>query len=144
MTQQLDTTRKPLRTRPVTRRRNLPFQARIVLMALAGGLPATVIALVLLGRADIADSVYRLVAILLLGVWIGFAIAVHRMTIEPLRSIANLLEALRGGDYAIRGRHAKKGDALGDVVAGCLEVHGASPRTPPAPRARRRPARRGR
>ncbi|HEY6101281.1 MAG TPA: ATP-binding protein, partial [Anaeromyxobacter sp.] len=30
--------------------------------------------------------------------------------------IANLLEALRGGDYAIRGRHGRKGDALGDIV----------------------------
>jgi nitrogen fixation/metabolism regulation signal transduction histidine kinase len=114
--QQPETPRPPLRTRPVTRPRNLPFQARIVLMALAGGLPATVIALALLSQADIADSVYRLLVILLLGVWVGFAIAVHRMTIEPLRSIANLLEALRGGDYAVRGRHATKGDALGDVV----------------------------
>ena len=120
MTQQPDTTRKPLRTRPVTRRRNLPFQARILLMALAGGLPATVIALVMLGQADIADSVYRLLVVLFLGAWIGFAIAVQRMTIEPLRSIANLLEALRGGDYAVRGRHATQGDALGDVV---LEVN---------------------
>lgn len=116
MTQQPETPRPPLRTRPVTRRRNLPFQTRIVLMSLAGGLPATLIALVLLNRADIADSVYRLLVILLLGVWVGFAIAVHRMTIEPLRSIANLLEALRGGDYAVRGRRATKGDALGDVV----------------------------
>ena len=53
---------------------------------------------------------------MLLGVWVGFAIAVHHATIEPMRSIANLLEALRGGDYAIRGRHGRKGDALGDIV----------------------------
>src|SRR5262245_64558224 len=33
-----------------------------------------------------------------------------------MRSIANLLEAVRGGDYAIRGRHGRKGDALGDIV----------------------------
>jgi two-component system nitrogen regulation sensor histidine kinase NtrY len=116
VTQQPETPRKPLRSRKVVHRRNLPFQARIVLATLTGGLPATVVALVMLGQADIADSVYRLLVVLLLGVWIGFAIAVHRMTIEPLRSIANLLEALRGGDYAIRGRHARKGDALGDVV----------------------------
>ena len=66
------------------------------------------------------DSVYRLVVIALLGFWVAFAIVVHRATIEPLRSIANLLEALRGGDYAVRGRHATQGDALGDVV---LEVN---------------------
>lgn len=107
--------RKPLYSRPVTRR-GTPFQVRIVLLALAGGLPALLVAFLFLRDAAIADSVHRLVVIVLLGVWIGFAIAVHRATVEPLRSISNLLEALRGGDYAIRGRYARKGDALGDVV----------------------------
>jgi nitrogen fixation/metabolism regulation signal transduction histidine kinase len=107
--------RKPLYSRPVTRR-GTPFQVRIVLLALAGGLPALLTALFFLREAPIADSVHRLVIIVLFGVWIGFAIAVHRATVEPLRSISNLLEALRGGDYAIRGRYARKGDALGDVV----------------------------
>jgi len=107
--------RKPLYSRPVTRR-GVPFQVRIVLLALAGGLPALLVALFFLRDSPIADSVYRLVVVVLFCVWIGFAIAVHRATVEPLRSISNLLEALRGGDYAIRGRYAKKGDALGDVV----------------------------
>lgn len=107
--------RKPLYSRPVMRR-GTPFQVRIVLLALAGGLPALILAFVLLRDAPIADSVHRLVVVVLLGVWVGFAVAVHRATVEPLRSISNLLEALRGGDYAIRGRYARKGDALGDVV----------------------------
>ncbi len=108
--------RKPLRTRPVLRRKGLPFQARIVVLTLAGGLPALIAAFLLLREAPIADSVLRLIVVLLIGIWVGFAIAVHRATVEPMRSIANLLEALRGGDYGIRGRHAKKGDALGDIV----------------------------
>ncbi|MGQ0384775.1 MAG: sensor histidine kinase, partial [Gammaproteobacteria bacterium] len=107
--------RKPLYSRPVTRR-GTPFQVRIVLLTLAGGLPALLTALLLLRDAPIADSVHRLIVVVLFGVWIGFAIAVHRATVEPLRSISNLLEALRGGDYAVRGRYARKGDALGDVV----------------------------
>ena len=98
------------------RRRGLPFQARIVILALAGGVPALLAAFVLLRDAPVADSVHRLIVVILVGVWVGFAIAVHKATIEPLRSIANLLEALRGGDYAIRGRHGRKGDALGDIV----------------------------
>jgi nitrogen fixation/metabolism regulation signal transduction histidine kinase len=108
--------RPPLRTRPVLRRKGLPFQARIVVFALAGGLPALIAALVLLRDAPIADSVHRLIVVLLLGAWIGFALAVRRAIVEPMRSLANLLEALRGGDYGIRGRHARKGDALGDIV----------------------------
>jgi nitrogen fixation/metabolism regulation signal transduction histidine kinase len=100
----------------VLRRKGLPFQTRIVVLALAGGLPALIAALVLLRDAPIADSVYRLIVVVLVGVWIGFALAVRRATVEPMRSLANLLEALRGGDYGIRGRHARKGDALGDII----------------------------
>jgi nitrogen fixation/metabolism regulation signal transduction histidine kinase len=108
--------RKPLYSRPVMRRRGLPFQARIAVLTLAGGLPALLTAFLLLRDAPIADSVLRLLVVILVGAWLGFAIAVHKATVEPLRSIANLLEALRGGDYAIRGRHGRKGDALGDIV----------------------------
>ncbi|MEX1994772.1 MAG: ATP-binding protein [Steroidobacteraceae bacterium] len=116
MTPEKEEPRKPLRTQPVMRRVGPPFQVRIVLMALAGGLPALILALFLVRDLPVPDSVHRLIVIVLVAFWFGFAIAVHRMTIEPLRSIANLLEALRGGDYAVRGRYAKKGDALGDVV----------------------------
>ena len=108
--------RKPLYSRPVTRRRGPTFQSRILLLTLAGGLPALLTAVVLLRDATIADSVQRLIVVVLVGAWVGFAIAVHKATVEPMRSIANLLEALRGGDYGIRGRHARKGDALGDIV----------------------------
>ena len=108
--------RKPLYSRPVTRRRGLTFQSRILLLTLAGGLPALLAAVLLLRDAPIADSVQRLIIVVLVGAWVGFAIAVHKATVEPMRSIANLLEALRGGDYGIRGRHARKGDALGDIV----------------------------
>ena len=77
---------------------------------------ALLTAFLLLRDAAFRDSVHRLIVVLLIGAWVGFAIAVHSATVEPLRSIANLLEALRGGDYAIRGRHGRKGDALGDIV----------------------------
>jgi nitrogen fixation/metabolism regulation signal transduction histidine kinase len=92
------------------------FQSRVVLLTLAGGFPALVTALLLLRNLSIADSVQRLIILVLIGAWIGFAIAVRRAIIEPMRSVANLLEALRGGDYGIRGRYARKGDALGDIV----------------------------
>jgi len=108
--------RRPLRTRPVMRSKGLPFQARIVIIALAGGLPALIIAFVLLPQLAVLPSVRRLIVVLLLGFWVAFAIVLYRATVEPLRSIANLLEALRGGDYAVRGRFGRKGDALGDIV----------------------------
>jgi len=92
------------------------FQRRVVLLSLAGGLPAIVLALLLLPRLGVPGSVQVLLVVVLLAVWLGCAVALFRATVEPLRSIANVLEALRAGDLGIRGRHARKGDALGDVV----------------------------
>jgi len=92
------------------------FQKRIVLLALAGGLPAMLLALALLPRLGTPGSVRVLLAVVLVGAWVGCAIALYRTAVEPLRSVANVLEALRAGDFGLRGRHPRKGDALGDVV----------------------------
>jgi nitrogen fixation/metabolism regulation signal transduction histidine kinase len=35
---------------------------------------------------------------------------------SPLRTLANLLEAMREGDYSIRARGARNEDALGEVM----------------------------
>lgn len=114
---QSSTQRPPVRVRPVAGRSRMLSQHRILLLALAGGAPAVVLALALLYRLDLPGSVQALLTVLVLAAWLGFAAAVHRATVEPLRSIANVLEALRAGDFGIRGRHLRKGDVLGDVVA---------------------------
>ena len=54
--------------------------------------------------------------------WADFATtsALARTTSEvasPLRTLANLLEAMREGDYSIRARGTKTGDAMSDVMA---------------------------
>ena len=66
MTGEPEKHRAPLRSRPVMRRRGLPFQARIVLLTLAGGLPALVTAFLLLRGAPVANSVLRLIVVVLL------------------------------------------------------------------------------
>jgi len=53
-------------------------------------------------------------------VTLALAAAVRRKTVYPLYTLANLLEALREGDYSLRGSRAQRGDALGEVV---LEVN---------------------
>src|SRR5690606_38128471 len=46
--------------------------------------------------------------------------AARNEVVYHLNTLANLLEALREGDYSLRGRRARDGDALGDVF---LEVN---------------------
>lgn len=112
----LPSQRVPIRSRPVTGRFRLPFQRRVVLLALAGGLPAILLSFALLPATALPGSVRALLAVVVLAAWLGCALALYRSTVEPLRSIANVLESLRAGDFAVRGRHPRRGDALGDVV----------------------------
>jgi two-component system, NtrC family, nitrogen regulation sensor histidine kinase NtrY len=44
------------------------------------------------------------------------ALEVRRRAVYPLRTMSNLLEALREGDYSLRGSAARRGDAIGEVV----------------------------
>ena len=42
--------------------------------------------------------------------------AVRRHVVRPLQTLANMLEALREGDYSMRGRNVDPEDAFGEVM----------------------------
>lgn len=90
------------------------------MFSLLAGFPALVCVALLLWYAKV--SLFP--ALLLLGVlviaWLAFAFAARNEVVYHLNTLANLLEALREGDYSLRGRRARDGDALGDVF---LEVN---------------------
>ena len=91
-------------------------EQRMMLLALAGGFPAALIALVLLWTGNFAARTqWTLTAIVAL-VWWGCASAVRERVASPLRTLASLLEAMREGDYSIRARGARGEDALGGVL----------------------------
>ncbi|MEO6526509.1 MAG: ATP-binding protein [Gemmatimonadaceae bacterium] len=86
-------------------------------IALAGGLPAVIVVLVLLGRGDYPARVLWTVGVIVLGAWIGAAAAVRAHVVHPLQTLANLLAALREGDYSFRARGADLDDPLGLAFA---------------------------
>lgn len=47
---------------------------------------------------------------------LGLILRMRQRVIYPLYTLSNLLEALREGDYSLRGSRARRGDAIGDVV----------------------------
>jgi two-component system, NtrC family, nitrogen regulation sensor histidine kinase NtrY len=94
-------------------------EQRMRLLALAAGLPAIIAALVLLWIADYTPKVQWTITVLILAIWWACASAIRERVASPLRTLANLLEAMREGDYSIRGRGtgAYDGeDALADVM----------------------------
>lgn len=96
--------------------RRLAFETRLLLLCLAGGLPAVVLAVVLLDRAALDGAINALLLTLTIGAWLGFGFAARRHVVYHLQTLSNLMEALREGDYSLRGRRARFNDSLGEVV----------------------------
>jgi nitrogen fixation/metabolism regulation signal transduction histidine kinase len=86
------------------------------LVALAA-LPATAIALWVVLRGDGEAASERWLAAALLTLFVaGVAIAARNRAAWPLRTLANLLAGLREGDFSMRLRGGRQGDALGELV----------------------------
>ena len=94
----------------------LSHEQRVLFMFLLGGLPSIVIALVLLWNQSYTTRLQWTLTLLILGFWLYFAFALRKKVTFPLRTLSNLLSALREGDFSFRIRGAKPDDALGEVM----------------------------
>jgi two-component system, NtrC family, nitrogen regulation sensor histidine kinase NtrY len=94
----------------------LRHQNQILLLTLAAAGPTWLTAAVLLWQWD-ADPALRWAAFALITLFLAAgALVLRRRVVMPLQSLANLLEALREGDYSLRGRNADPADAVGEVM----------------------------
>jgi nitrogen fixation/metabolism regulation signal transduction histidine kinase len=107
----------PTASRPDSR---LRFDQRILLLALTAGLPAALVALILLWTGDYTPKVQWTLTVFIVGVWTGCSFSVRRRVVLPLQTLSNLLAALRESDFSIRARGASGDDPLGAVM---LEVN---------------------
>ena len=93
--------------------RRLSHEARLLLLALGGAVPALLLAFVALARWH-ADPVLRgTLAGIIVAVWLGCAFAVRGRYARPLQTVSNLIAALREGDTSLRAKAADPNDALG-------------------------------
>jgi nitrogen fixation/metabolism regulation signal transduction histidine kinase len=86
------------------------------LLALGAGLPAVIAALGLLWLGGYPPRVEWPVTIAILAIWWSCAATIRHRVASPLRTLANLLEAMREGDYSIRGLGTRGEDALSEVM----------------------------
>ncbi len=103
--------------------RRLTHETRLLLGCLAVAAPALGVLGVVLARSAMTP-VHALV------LWVGvvaltvvLGLELRRRAVYPLRTLSNLLEALREGDYSLRGSRARRGDAVGEVV---IEINALS------------------
>jgi len=96
-------------------RRAASFESRILLQALAVGLPGALLALALLLAAPYAAATRWTLAAFLIVAWWALASTLQGRVVRPLRTLSNLLSALREGDFSLRAPTAPRLDALGQV-----------------------------
>ena len=91
------------------------LEQSVFLLVLIAGLPAGIGLLALSWGQAYSFEVRWTVTTIVLLVWIGAAVAAYQMVQRMLFLQANLLGALREGDYSIRGTGAKAGSGV-DLV----------------------------
>src|SRR5512133_4365871 len=96
------------------------YEGRITWLTLGAVVPAIVVALILLWFGNYSAKVQWTLTILIVGCFLAFVSSAREHTIRPLQTMSNLLAALREGDYSIRARGARGGNALGEVL---LEIN---------------------
>src|SRR3954469_18484720 len=102
---------------PPPRQRRLAHEQRVFYFTLLGGLPAVVTVLWILWAGEYDTKVQWTLGPLILCFWLGFALALRERVVRPLQTMANLLTALREGDFSTRARGANRDEPLGDVLA---------------------------
>ncbi|MBZ5607937.1 MAG: PAS domain-containing sensor histidine kinase [Acidobacteriia bacterium] len=98
------------------RKPQLVHEQRILAMALMAGAPAVLTSMLILWLGDYTPKVQWTLTVAIVGAWLGFCMALRERVASPLRTLANLLEAMREGDYSIRARGVKSDDAMGEVM----------------------------
>lgn len=94
----------------------LSHDARVLLLALMAGLPAVIAVIILLATQGFSAREQTTIEIFVVLCWLGFAFAARGRVAGPLRTLANLLEAMREGDYSIRARVDDPNEPMGEVM----------------------------
>jgi PAS domain S-box-containing protein len=105
---------------PFSTRRGAPrarnLELMLTLLVLGGGLPAVIVATVFIYQQAETHEVRWTLLTLVFGVWIAAASSARQLAVRSLQLVANLLGALREGDYSIRGLSARSGSSMAMVM----------------------------
>ena len=94
----------------------MKHESRILWLALMAGASGSVVSLVFIWTSSFSANSKLTLTLLIVGLWVGFALHLRTVVAFPLRTLSNLIGALREGDYALRARGACQEDALGEAV----------------------------
>ena len=92
------------------------YDVRIVFSALLVALPgATLLAITLIWRELSWNALVIFIAVAFVST-LALALRLRNRVVYPLYTLSNLLEALREGDFSLRGSRARRDDPIGEVI----------------------------
>jgi nitrogen fixation/metabolism regulation signal transduction histidine kinase len=94
----------------------LRIERGVARLVLIGGFPGSIATLYWLWFEDHTIEVRWTLTTVVLVLWLGAAMVAHERVVRPLNVLANLLGALREGDYSVRGAGSAGDDAIGLVM----------------------------
>ena len=92
--------------------KRLTHDQRIVLLTLLVGLPGMAVSMGFIWLGDLSPRVQWTSTGVLATVWIAATVALREQVVRPLGTLANMLAALREGDFSIRARVTDGSDPL--------------------------------
>ncbi|MCK5375743.1 MAG: hypothetical protein KAJ97_01595, partial [Acidobacteria bacterium] len=98
------------------KRRRPGLHTRFVVLVLLSGVPAAALALLCIGRSDLSPGTRSLLALMVTTAWLGLVLVIRARSRYHLRTLSNLLAALREGDFSFRVRDVSRSDPYGEVV----------------------------
>jgi len=96
--------------------KSLSYERRVQLLALAAGLPGSLVALLILWFGDYSSQTAWTLTAFIVAFWFGFAFSVRNRIVFSLQTLSNLIAAMREEDFSIRARGARRDDAMGEVM----------------------------
>ena len=98
-------------------RKKLTHDQQVLLGVGLAGAPAVLFSMYQLWMVgDQPARVQWTLSLIIIGCWVGFAFSVQNRVVRTLQTMANLLSALREGDFSIRARGASRENPMGDVM----------------------------
>lgn len=92
--------------------KSLGHDTRVFLLGILAGLPGIAVSLGFLWLGAFSGKVQWTASVALVGAWLGLTVALREHVVRPLGTLANMLAALREGDFSIRARVTDGSDAL--------------------------------
>jgi two-component system, NtrC family, nitrogen regulation sensor histidine kinase NtrY len=100
------------------------FETRLCMLVLAGGLPSLTAIAVAMFHLPLSPYAKALLLSLLTSILVACAAVVRNRVRFHLLTLVNLTEAVRLGEYMLRGSHASGRDAMGTLVTSINAIAG--------------------